>query len=131
MKTVRKHNKHNRTVKIYTKDKKNGKLLGEEAGWKMIKVYGKPYDRGFAHGFLLKKDLQRVLRTLPFLVEEMMEIKFSEYLKKSNREIKPQVIKHFPEYDQEIQGISAGARRAGLTRKKGRARGRDRVKYRG
>jgi hypothetical protein len=93
----------------------NGKLLGEEAGWKMLRIYGKPYDRGFAHGFLLKKDLKRVLRTLPFLVEELMHIKFSEYLKKSNKLIKPQVIKHFPEYYQELQGISAGAQRAGLT----------------
>ena len=112
--THKRRNNHNRTVKVYTKDKINGKILGEEAGWKMIKIYGKPYDRGFAHGFLLKKDLQRMMKILPFLINEFNHIPFSIYLKKSNKLIKPQVIEHFPEYYQELQGISAGARRAGL-----------------
>jgi len=62
MTTNKRRNTHNKTVKIYTKDKLNGKILGEDAGWKMIKIYGKPYDRGFAHGYLLKKDLQRVMK---------------------------------------------------------------------
>jgi len=114
MLTHKRRNNHNRTMKVYTKDKINGKILGEEAGWKMIKIYGKPYDRGFAHGFLLKKELHRMMKILPFLINEFIHISFSTYLKKSNKLIKPQVIKHFPEYYQELQGISAGARRAGL-----------------
>ena len=114
MTTNKKRNTHNRTVNIYTKDKINGKILREDAGWKMLKIYGKPYDRGFAHGYLLKKDLKRVMIILPFLVKEFIHISFSDYIKKSNETIKPQVKQKFPEYYEELQGISDGAKKAGL-----------------
>ena len=114
MRTKNKRNNHNRTVKVYTKTNVNGRLLGNEAGWKMLHIYGGPYERGFAHGYLLKNDLKRVLKSFPFLVKETVHVEFSEYIRESNRQIKPQVKKHFPEYYTELKGISDGAKRAGL-----------------
>lgn len=114
MRTKNKRNNHNTTVKVYHKTNVNGKILGIEAGWKMLHIYGSPYERGFAHGYLLKNDLKRVLKSFPFLVKEIIKVEFSEYIKESNRQIKPQIKKYFPEYYTEIKGISDGAKRAGI-----------------
>jgi hypothetical protein len=114
MRTKRNRNNHNKTVKVYSKTVVNGRILGNEAGWKMLQIYGGPYERGFAHGYLLKDDLKRVLKSFPFLVKEIIRVDFLDYIKESNRQIKPQVKKHFPEYYTELTGISDGAKRAGV-----------------
>jgi hypothetical protein len=115
MRTKRNRNIHNKTMKTFSNvHKVCGSLLGEKAGWKMLRIYGEPYERGFAHGYLLKKDLKRVLKTFPFLVEEVIKVKYSDYIKQSNVQIKPQIKKHFPEYYAELKGISDGAKAAGV-----------------
>ena len=106
--------KHNKTIKSYFKENINGEIIEKEAGWIKIKIYGEPYKRGFAHGYLLKNELKRVLNVFPFLIEESKSIKFTEFLKKSNKLIIPQIKKHHPEFYEEIKGISDGSKKAGL-----------------
>ena len=48
-----KNNKTRKNVRIH------GKITGEKEGWKMVHVYGEPYERGYAHGYLLSKELKR------------------------------------------------------------------------
>lgn len=115
MTTHKNYNHHNRTLKIYSKKKIiNGKIISEEAGWKTISIYGKPYDRGFAHGYLLKNDLKKVLKVLPFHVNVMLHRNMKDYIKVSNEIIRPKLKKCFPEYYDEIKGISDGAKYAGV-----------------
>ena len=79
-------------------------------GWKTICVYGSPYDRGFAHGFLLYEELERTFRSYPFLVEKKIGSNmYLKYIKASNKYIKPIVIRFFPEIYEELEGIAAGA----------------------
>ena len=107
---------HKKTIKK-NKTRKNkriqGKITGEKEGWKMVHVYGEPYERGYAHGYLLFKELQRIKKILPFLVKYQMEIDYTKF-KKANRKIMfPILQKQYPEFWHEIRGIHAGAKHAG------------------
>ena len=37
----------------------NGEIILEKEGWKKVHVYGDPYEIGYAHGYLLSKELKR------------------------------------------------------------------------
>ena len=52
--------KKNVTRKNQTSHKLNGKITEEKAGWKSIHIYGDPFERGYAHGYLLSNELLRV-----------------------------------------------------------------------
>ena len=99
-----------------TRKKRNiqGEIVEVVEGWKKIRVYGRPYERGYAHGFLLSKELSEVKRSLPFLIVEMMKRDLSEYMKYCKDVIYPIVKNSYPEYFQELRGISAGARQANV-----------------
>jgi len=100
--------KNNRPKLIY---KINGKIINENIqGWKTLHIWGDPFERGFAHGVLLYKDLVRVKKSLPFSVKVQIGIKFSEYMANTRNVIAPILKKKYPEYYEEICGISAGAK---------------------
>jgi len=88
----------------------NGRVSNENnQGWKTLHVWGEPFERGFAHGALLYKELARVKKSLPFIVKSQIHVKFSEYMKANKKHIVP-VVKKYPEYYEEICGICAGAK---------------------
>ena len=93
----------------------NGELLEEKAGWKKIHIYGEPYDRGYAHGVLLYKELKRVKEVLKVVAREYCEMSLTDYIQKSNTLIYPIVKSKYPEFFRELEGISAGARRKGVS----------------
>jgi len=82
-------------------------------GWKAISIYGDAFDRGFAHGTLLYKELSTIKKAFPIFVKEYCDMSLEEYMKVSLHTIKPIIKEHFHEFYQELQGISQGARRAG------------------
>ncbi len=111
-----KKNKFTKTT-IANKTKKNVKINGKikkKNGWKIVEIYGKPFERGFAHGYLLASDLLRVQKVLPFIVKEQLNTDFNSYLKISNEIILPIVENKYPEFFEEIKGISYGAKKAGV-----------------
>lgn len=88
----------------------NGQISNENLqGWKTLHVWGEPFERGFAHGVLLYKELKRVKKSLSFMVKTQIEVKFSEYMAVVKQIIFP-IVKKYPEYYEEICGISAGAK---------------------
>ena len=91
-----------------------GSILESKEGWKTICVYGDPYDRGFAHGYLLREEFRRVLKILPFVVKTMLKVSMTEYMKKSNELIKPVIQEKYPEFFKEIEGISDGLKAGGI-----------------
>lgn len=91
-----------------------GSILEEKQGWKTICVYGDPYDRGFAHGYLLFDEFRRVLHILPFLVKTVIKVTMKEYMDKSNELIKPVIAEKYPEYYEEIEGIVDGLKSRGI-----------------
>jgi hypothetical protein len=93
----------------------SGHIVHTKHGWKTLCVYGSPYDRGFAHGFLLYEELARIYRSYPFLVEQKINsTTHLKYIKICNKYIKPIVIKSFPEIYEELEGIVAGANVRGV-----------------
>jgi hypothetical protein len=117
MKTKKRENKnalHNksksqRKIKQYIQ----GKRLSNKNGWIRIKIYGNAFERGFAHGFLLAKELREIYDAFPFILKETMETKYKEYKTYCKNKITPNIQAFFPEFFEEIQGISAGAISAG------------------
>jgi hypothetical protein len=90
-----------------TRKKRNiqGEIIEVKEGWKKMRVYGKPFERGYAHGFLLSKELAEVKRSLPFLIVELMKKDLSEYMKYCKDVISPIVKNSYPEFFQELRGI--------------------------
>ena len=112
----------NRTKKYIhrnTNTKKNlnfisGKIIhNNQEGWKVIHIYGNPWERGFAHGKLLVKDLHRVCKTFPFIVKQQLEISFKKYLRVCKNVISPIVKSQYQEIYDEFKGISEGAKKSG------------------
>jgi len=116
MKTFRKKAlSKKRTMKHRNRDSIQGKIIDRRAGWIIAEIRGGPYERGFAHGVLLNKELARLKTALPFLVKKSFApVSFENYIKTSNRLIKPQIKRFFPEFFQELCGISAGALATGV-----------------
>jgi hypothetical protein len=111
-----------KTEKSYRKGKRNtqkkicvnGTINESKEGWKTLTVYGDPYERGFAHGYLLKNELKRMTSTLAFLVQDEMNVSITKYLRECRNVIKPIIKREFPEFYTELEGIRDGAIKRGL-----------------
>lgn len=88
-----------------------GVVEGVKEGWKMVHIWGAPYERGYAHGALLHKELTEVFRIFPFVVEKEFKTSYEEYLNTSNQYIYPIVKDKFPEFYEELRGIAQGYKR--------------------
>ena len=110
IKITRKNNQNNgKTKKKKVNPKINGIITSKKDGWINIKIYGKPFERGFAHGYLLSDKLKQITNTFPFIVENEFKQNLHEYIQLCNTLIKPKLKKDFPEFYDELVGISKGA----------------------
>jgi hypothetical protein len=92
-----------------------GKLISKNNnGWKTIEIWGSPFERGFAHGYLLYTELKRLQKALPFLIQNQLEISLKTYTNLVKTQILPIVKRDFQEIYQEIRGISMGALKQGV-----------------
>ena len=92
--------------------KVNGQRFKQKNGWIKMKIYGSPLERGYAHGFLLRKELQNIRQViLPFLVENSFtkKITYEQYEKDCRNNITEIIREKYPEYYEELQGIATGA----------------------
>lgn len=107
---IKSHKKsHKSHAKTYKRQPIHGKIVSDhQEGWKILHVYGEPYQRGFAHGYLLKRELARTKKVLLFLLKHELNVSYREYIRTSNRLIKPAVKQRYPELYDEMRGISAG-----------------------
>jgi hypothetical protein len=89
----------------------HGKILhNNQKGWKVINIYGSPYDRGYAHGYLLYDDLAKIIKTYPFILSvDAAPDTFESYLKIARTILQPIIKDKFPEIYEELEGIVAGA----------------------
>ena len=87
----------------------NGKIISKKQGWVIAHIWGNPYDRGFAHGVLLHKELQKVVDEFSFIIETEFHIPLDEYIQICKKHIEPIVKRDFPEFYEELVGISQGA----------------------
>ena len=107
---TKRHNnnkKHNITKRLIHV---SGYIESQHAGWKQLVIYGIPQQRGFAHGFLLHREIKEVQRKLPFLVKQEIQVSYKKYMKTCRLVMKPIIQDKYPEFYQEMQGIVSGVK---------------------
>ena len=92
---------------------KNGSRR-EENGWIRVTTHGKPYDRGYANGYLLAPEIKEVFRMLEFnfmdsyglsreFFADVIPVLFGDTLRNN-----------YNEFFEEMKGITAGAKARGV-----------------
>jgi hypothetical protein len=87
---------------------KNGSMY-ELNGWKCITIKGAPFARGYAHGQLMKAEIEEVRTMLKFSLYEDFGRPIEVFIEMSNDFFKPQIKTNFPELYEEIEGIAKGS----------------------
>ena len=118
MKTTKKSNKNKtkllrkrnrkRSQKQHFVHVKNGSKY-ELNGWKCITIKGAPFARGYAHGQLMKAEIEEVRTMLKFSLYEDFGRPIEVFIEMSNDFFKPQIKTNFPELYEEIEGIAKGS----------------------
>ena len=88
---------------------KNG-FKYEINGWKYISIAGKPYERGFAHGKLLKKEIKTCISTMKWNLYNDYGFDARFFTLVSNYVFKKYIEEHYPEYYSEMHGIANGSK---------------------
>ena len=106
MKTTKKSNKNKtkllrkrnrkRSQKQHFVHVKNGSKY-ELNGWKCITIKGAPFARGYAHGQLMKAEIEEVRTMLKFSLYEDFGRPIEVFIEMSNDFFKPQIKTNFPE----------------------------------
>ncbi len=96
-------NKYSNIIKI-----KNG-LKTEINGWKCITIKGAPHARGYAHGQLVKKELEDIYVMLKYTLYEDYGRPIETFIEISNDFFTPQIKTNFPEFYEEMEGIAKGS----------------------
>jgi hypothetical protein len=78
-------------------------------GWIILHIHGEPFERGYAHGHLLKSQLSNIETQLDFLFEHDMKISKTEFMTASRKIITPILKRRYPEFYEELRGISHGS----------------------
>lgn len=105
--------KQNRTRKN-RKDAIHGKIISRKEGWITAHIWGDPYSRGYAHGCILYKELDLLVQSFETIVKINFNIPLSHYIDVCVKEIKPAILNDFPEFYEELRGISEGAFHMGV-----------------
>ena len=87
---------------------KNG-FKFKKNGWNYISIRGNASDRGYAHGVLLRDEIKECLRTLKWKMYDSHGIEMAFFVEVSNFLFKKPLEENFPEFFEEIKGISKGA----------------------
>ena len=108
-----KNKKIKRSLKKSLKKKYNNKIKNgiksEINGWTCITIKGAPYARGYAHGHLLRKEIEELRGMLKYSLYEDYGRPFETFIEISNDFFKPQIKTNFSELYEEMEGIAKGS----------------------
>ena len=105
-------NQNVRTLKNISKlNKIKGNIIEKKEGWLIVKIHGDPYERGYAHGYLLYKELIHVKKIFPFLIETQFKIDYATYVKDCKNIITPIIKNKYSEFYDELRGIINGCKK--------------------
>lgn len=110
MKSYTKKNDNNIKSRTLKNKKINGKIIEKKEGWIILKIYGDPYERGYAHGYLLYNELNTLKESFPFLVKTQLHVGFKKYIQDCKQIITPIIKNKYPEFYEELRGISDGCK---------------------
>lgn len=77
-------------------------------GWVYVSIQGDPFERGYAYGYLIAKDMVDIKKMLNFTTYEDLGRHWSFFIEASNKYLKPNIMEHFNEFYQEMEGFSKG-----------------------
>lgn len=83
----------------------------ETNGWVFLHIEGKPFARGFQHGYLLAKEIAESLRVEKHMTWWDTAKDWSFFVEATLKMFAPKID---PESREEMEGITAGARKAGV-----------------
>ncbi len=83
----------------------------ESNGWIFLHIEGKPFARGFQHGYLLAKEIAESLRVEKYVTWRDRGKEWSFFVEQTLGMFVPKID---PEFREEMEGITAGARKAGV-----------------
>jgi hypothetical protein len=86
-----------------------GEIMEKKEGWIIVSIRGNPFERGFAHGTLLKREIRNNRKLLDFLVKNELEITMKKYMNIVVKKIKPIIEARWKEFYEEMNGIAKGA----------------------
>ena len=87
---------------------KNG-MSYEKDGWIYMSVHGTPKERGYAIGFLGAKEFKEIQTTLEFNCMEEMGYSWKDFFVVKSKDLyNDRIQKEFPEFYEEMEGITEG-----------------------
>jgi hypothetical protein len=92
---------------------KNG-IRYEKNGWIYLSIKGDAKERGYAHGYLVVKELKEIFRWLDFSFYNDYGYKREMFSEITYELFSPQIKANFPEFYEEMEGITAGAKAGGF-----------------
>lgn len=82
-------------------------------GWTYISIKGTPYERGYAHGQLLAEEIKSFFETFKFNLFDTHGVELDFFIEVSNYVFKKPTQENFPEFFEELKGITDGANENG------------------
>ncbi len=77
-------------------------------GWVYVSIYGDPFERGYAYGSLIAKDMIDIKKMLEFTIFEDLGRPWSFFIEASTKYLKPTIKEHFKEFYEEMEGFAKG-----------------------
>jgi len=87
---------------------KNG-LRYDMNGWVYVSIKGKPFERGFAYGKLIKNDMKKVKEILDFIIYNDYGVKWQFFVDCCKKYYSPKIKEQFREFYDEMSGFAKGA----------------------
>jgi hypothetical protein len=87
---------------------KNG-VRYEKNGWIYLSVKGTAAERGYAHGYMVAKELREIIQMLEYSTYESTGHQYSMFREIIFELYGAKIRENFPEYFEEMQGIAKGA----------------------
>lgn len=87
---------------------KNG-IRYDMNGWVYVSIKGGPFERGYAYGKLIEKDMKQVKTILDFMVFNDYGVPWDFFIKSCEKYYTPKIKEMFPEFYEEMTGFAKGA----------------------
>ena len=91
---------------------KNG-ICYEQNGWLYVSVSGEPKQRGYAYGYLIAEEMKKVQEMLRYTIFQDYGRTWEFFIDAGARYLKPTIMEHFPEFYEEMVGVSEGCTAGG------------------
>lgn len=87
---------------------KNG-IRYDMNGWVYVSIKGTPWDRGYAYGLLIAKDMKRIMETIRFIVYNDYGVEWQFFVDACTKYYTPKIKENFQEFYEEMEGFAKGA----------------------